>query len=97
MMPGSLEAWPASLDDVQLGLGPCPVQGPGAGDRRHDVEPSLGDPARDVADAADVLQQPAFLGEEAAVGEVPAFDAGEGDRELGFGELVRAGVRALRR
>uniref|UniRef100_A0A0N4ZXN9 ELFV_dehydrog_N domain-containing protein n=1 Tax=Parastrongyloides trichosuri TaxID=131310 RepID=A0A0N4ZXN9_PARTI len=76
-------------DDVQLGLGPGAVQGPGARDRRHHVKAALGDPAGDVADGVDVLEDPVLAVEEAAVGEVPVLDPGEGHGEVGIGELVR--------
>ncbi len=82
-------------DDVQLRLGPGPVQGPGAGDRGDDIEPALGDPAGDVAHPVHILHDPAVLREEARVGEEPVLDPGEGDGEFGFGELVRPGVGAL--
>ena len=67
------------------------MKGPGARDGGDDIKPTLCDPGRDLANAVDIVQQPVLFGEEAPVHEVPAFDAGKGDRELRLGELVGPG------
>src|SRR5215207_5164625 len=79
-------------DDAEVRLGPRLVQLPGAEDGADHVVAPLDDDGRDVADAADVLDEVVVGREEGVVHEVVALDAREGERELGVGELLDGGV-----
>jgi len=68
-------------DHVQLGLGPGPVQVPGAGQGADDVVAPLDDDPRDMADFSYVPQELVLL-QEGMVDKVMAFNAGEGQAEL---------------
>ena len=87
-MPGSVAVWPASATMMKLRLGPGLVQVPGGHRRGHHVIAALDDDAGDGLQPVGVGQQLAVLLEEAAVDEVVAFDAGEGEGEVFLAEIA---------
>src|SRR5207237_6204812 len=74
--------------DTQLGFRPGAMQLPGAPRRAHYVIAALHDQRRDVADAADFLDELVLRAEESAVDEIVTLDAREG---CGVGVLLEAG------
>ena len=73
---------PAVGSDKQLGLGPCPVQSPRAGQRTDHVVATLDDDARDMPDLLYILQKLIIGLEESTVYEIVGFDSGEREGEL---------------
>src|SRR4029078_13578310 len=74
-------------NNFQLRLGPGAMKLPGAHYRTNNVVPALHDDARNSADTADVLDQIIVSREEGVVHEVVAFNASEGQGELGVAKF----------
>ena len=94
-MPGSVMAWPASATMRRSACGQARVQVPGVLDRRHHVVAAVHDDAGDVGGCASTSREQLVVAlEEAAVDEVVALDAREGER-VGVGAERRDALGVL--